>query len=158
MDVIPIRSVRQCPERINQAAQWFSQKWNIPMDAYLESMERSLQPDAAVPAWYFCLDPAGEIIAGLGVIENDFHKRPDLTPNLCALYVAQTWRKQGLARRLLDYACGELARQGIDTAYLITGHTQLYERYGFTFYGMIEEDDGNLIRMYCRSTTTPKAE
>ena len=37
-------------------------------------------------------------------------------------------------------------------AYLITGHTDFYEMCGWEFYGMIEEDDGNMIRMYTRKT------
>ncbi len=143
-------SIRDCPELMERAAHWFSQKWGIPVEAYLESMSRSLAPDGAVPAWYVLLDEAGEILAGLGVIENDFHKRPDLTPNICAVYVTEGCRKQGIARQLMDHACTELARQGVESVYLITGHTQFYEHCGFKFYGMIKENDGNMIRMYQR--------
>lgn len=35
-----------------------------------------------IPNWF---------IAGAGVIENDFHNRPDLTPNICALYVEEDY-------------------------------------------------------------------
>lgn len=150
MNINPILSIRNHPELMEKAARWFSGKWGVPLDAYLESMTSSLHPECAVPAWYVILDEYGAVIAGLGVIANDFHKRPDLTPNLCALYVEEPYRKQGIARKLLDHACMELSHQGIRTVYLITGHTQFYEHCGFTFYGMIEEDDGNLIRMYSR--------
>ena len=82
------------------------------------------------------------------MIENDFHKRPDLMPNLCAMYVEEAYRNRGLARALLDNACEKLSIKGIDTAYLITSHTDFYEHCGWTFYDMIEEDDGNMIRLY----------
>ena len=137
---------------IPRAAQWFHSKWGVPLGAYLESMNDALITKNGVPAWYVILDEQGEIIAGLGVIENDFHKRKDLAPNICAVYVEDAYRRQGIARKLLDYAVNELARHGIDTVYLITGHSGLYERYGFAFHGMIEEDDGNMIRMYQRAT------
>ena len=150
MNLNPILSIRNHPELMEQAARWFSGKWGVPVEAYLASMRDSLSPEAAVPAWYVMPDERGELMAGLGVIANDFHKRPDLTPNLCALYVELPFRRQGIARRLLDHACMELARKGSRTVYLITGHTDFYEHCGFTFYGLIEEDDGNLIRMYCR--------
>lgn len=150
MNNTPILSIRNHPELMEQAARWFSGKWGVPVEAYSDSMTDSLSPEAAVPAWYVMLDEDGELMAGLGVIANDFHKRPDLTPNLCALYVEEPYRKQGIARRLLDHACMELSQKGIRTAYLITGHTQFYEHCGFSFFGMIEEDDGNLIRMYSR--------
>ena len=145
-----IISLRQRPELIPAAAQWFHEKWKVPAAAYLESMHA--EQTSGVPAWYVILDGAGSIIAGLGVIANDFHKRPDLTPNLCALYVEQSYRRRGIARKLLDHACAALAAHHVPTAYLITSHTAFYERCGWSFYGMIEEDDGNLIRMYRRET------
>ena len=58
----------------------------------------------------------------------------------------------GLARRLLDHACRELAACGIETAYLITDHTDFYERCGWEFFTMVEEDDGGRARMYRRRT------
>jgi len=135
------------PQLFEQAAQWFHEKWKVPLQAYLDSMEEGRDADSGVPAWYILMEN-GAIIAGLGVIENDFHKRKDLRPNICAVYVEEAYRKQGIARQLLDYACEQLARKGISTVYLITGHSGLYERMGWQFEGMIEENDGGLIRMY----------
>ena len=138
--------------RIPQAAQWFHSKWGVPLETYLQSMNDALTAKGGVPAWYILLNEKEAIIAGIGVIENDFHKRKDLTPNICAVYVEEAYRRQGIARMLMDHAADELARHGVDRLYLITGHTDFYERCGFTFYGMIEEDDGNMIRMYQRLT------
>ncbi len=51
--------------------------------------------------WYLCL--AGEhIVGGLGVIENDFHNRKDLSPNVYAVYTEKEYRCQGIAGKLLD--------------------------------------------------------
>ena len=69
-------------EMVSAAAEWFSSKWNVPKEAYKESMEASFS--ATVPSWYLCLDD-DRIVAGMGVIENDFHDRKDLTPNVCAV-------------------------------------------------------------------------
>lgn len=146
-----ILNLRLRPELIPRAAVWFSGKWGVPVEAYVESMERACREEGAVPGWYLILDEKEDIAAGLGIIENDFHKRPDLTPNLCALYVEAPYRKQGLARALLDRACADLKESGIMDAYLITSHTTFYEKCGWSFYGMIEEDTGDLIRMYHRS-------
>ena len=49
-----------------------------------------------VPQWYAAV-AEGRIVAGLGVIENDFHCRRDLTPNVCAVYVEEDCRRRGLA-------------------------------------------------------------
>ena len=37
--------------------------------------------------WYLCID-GDRSIGGLGVIENDFHDRIDLAPNVCAVDTA----------------------------------------------------------------------
>ena len=84
------------------------------------------------------------------MIDNDFHRRPDLTPNICAVYVEPAYRHRGLARALLDAACSRLAVMGITDAYLITMHTAFYERCGWDFLCLVEENDGGIVRMYHR--------
>ncbi|MDY5857014.1 MAG: GNAT family N-acetyltransferase [Anaerovoracaceae bacterium] len=137
-------------------AQWFAGKWGVPLAAYVESMEECRKASGPVPQWYVVTDAEAEepekIVAGAGVIANDFHKRPELTPNLCALYVEEPYRRREIARTLLDFICDDLSAMGVERAYLITGHTDFYEKCGWDFYGMIEEEDGNLIRMYTRKT------
>ena len=150
--MVTIINLGEHAQLIERAAQWFHSKWGVPLQAYMDSMNDALSAQDGVPAWYIILNDQEEIIAGLGVIENDFHKRPDLAPNICAVYVEPAYRRQGIARLMLDHAAAGLARHNIDMVYLITGHTGLYERYGFTFCGMIEENDGSMIRMYRKPT------
>ena len=69
------------PQIKEQAAGWFHEKWGIPLEAYLESMEECLEQKAPVPQWYLALE-GDQILGGMGVIANDFHDRKDLTPNL----------------------------------------------------------------------------
>jgi N-acetylglutamate synthase-like GNAT family acetyltransferase len=134
---------------INDLALFFHQKWGVPLEAYVESMLDSLNSSTGVPSWYYVEDN-GYIIGGIGVIDNDFHKRKDLTPNICAVYVKEEYRKQGICRSIFDYAIEDLKKFDIKDVYLITSHTKLYEHLGFTYYGEIEENDGNLIRCYHR--------
>ena len=139
--------LRDHPEWKAQAAAWFHEKWGIPEEAYRKSMEECLEKKNGVPQWYIVTEN-DRIVAGVGVIENDFHKRKDLAPNICAVYVEEDCRKQGLAKHLLDLACEELAAFGIHEAYLLTGHTSFYERCGWEFFCMVEEDGGNSARCY----------
>lgn len=74
------------PELTERYAQWQHGKWGVSVKAYLDSMAEAKISQSGVPAWYAVLDRDGKIIAGLGVIENDFHKQPDLAPNVCAVY------------------------------------------------------------------------
>ncbi|NDO50625.1 GNAT family N-acetyltransferase [Lachnospiraceae bacterium MD335] len=136
------------PALKEQAAQWFHEKWNIPLAAYMESMEACLTDKSPVPQWYLAIEN-NRIIGGLGVIENDFHNRKDLTPNVCAVYVEQDKRGNGIAGALLDYVCADMKEKGIDTLYLLTDHTAFYERYGWEFLCMVQGDgEPELSRMY----------
>lgn len=139
------------PGMTDEAAAWFSEKWDIPEEAYRESMQESAQAGGDVPQWYIVRadnDPAGSIIAGCGIIENDFHDRPDLTPNLCALYVEEEHRHHGLARHLLNHARAEAAAMGHERLYLVTDLVGFYEKCGWEYLGDAHESDGNAIRLY----------
>ena len=136
------------PERKDQAAQWFHKKWGIPLEAYKKSMEECLTQKNPIPQWYMAIEN-DTIIAGLGVIENDFHNRKDLTPNVCAVYTEEKKRCNGIAGALLNYVCADMKEKGIHTLYLVTDHTSFYERYGWEFLCMVQGDgEPNLTRMY----------
>ena len=130
------------------AAQWFHEKWGVPLEAYRQSMEACLCGISAVPQWYLAVEN-GELIAGLGVIENDFHDRKDLTPNVCAVYTEPARRGRGVAGALLSFACADMKKRGVSTLYLLTDHTCFYERYGWEFFCMAQGDgEPSLSRMY----------
>ena len=136
------------PDIKERAAQWFHEKWGVPLEAYMESMEECLEKDSAVPQWYLAME-CGQIIGGLGVIDNDFHDRKDLAPNVCAVYTEEHKRGQGVAGALLNAVCEDMRNRGIGTLYLVTDHTTFYERYGWEFLCMVQGDgEPGLIRMY----------
>lgn len=144
----PIIRLKDQPELLTAAAQWFHEKWGIPLEAYLESMQQCLAGNHPVPQWYLALEQ-DRIIGGLGVIENDFHNRKDLTPNVCAVYTEEDRRLQGIAGALLARVCSDMKEQGIDTLYLLTDHTSFYERYGWEFFCMVQGDgEPEPSRMY----------
>ena len=88
-----------------------------------------------------------QIIGGMGVIENDFHDRKDLAPNICSLYVSPKVRRTGIAGKLLDEVCRDVLAEGIEKIYLVTEHENFYERYGWEFLCMATEDGGGDIRV-----------
>ena len=143
-----IIKLREHAEYADAAAAWFHSKWGIPQQAYADSIADCLRGEKAVPQWYLALED-GNIVGGLGVIENDFHDRPDLTPNVCAVYVEEAYRCRGIAGKLLDTVCLDMHSFGIDTLYLLTMHTSFYERYGWCHICMVQGDgDEELSRMY----------
>ena len=140
-------TLRNTPELMNPAAEWFHSKWGVPTEAYLECMEAYLNCKTEY-GWYLCLDD-DKIIGGLGVIENDFHDRKDLTPNVCAVFTEEKYRGQGIAGGLLNMAVEDLRSKGITPVYLVTDHTGFYERYGWEFFCMVQGDgEPDMTRMY----------
>lgn len=90
-----------------------------------------------------------DILGGAGVIENDFHDRRDLTPNVCAVHVEQAHRCKGIAGKLLEHICRDMAGMGIDTLYLVTDHTSFYERCGWWFLCPVQGDgEEHMTQMY----------
>ena len=145
---LEILNLRDHRELANQAAEWFHEKWGIPVQEYASSIEECLCQRGPVPQWYVAVDE-GRIAGGLGVIENDFHDRKDLSPNVCAVYVEEDHRCRGIAGRLLDHVCEDMKEYGISTLYLLTDHTSFYERYGWEFLCMVQGDgEESLSRMY----------
>ena len=57
-------SLRQRPQLKNIAAEWFSSKWGVPVNAYLACMDEYLTGRTEY-GWYLCLN-GDKIVGGLG--------------------------------------------------------------------------------------------
>ena len=147
MDPYTYVTLRDRPELEEQAADWFHSKWRVPKEAYLACMDAYLAGKTEY-GWYLCLDGA-RIVGGMGVIENDFHDRKDLSPNVCAVYTEADCRGRGIAGRLLNLTVEDQRAKGISPVYLVTDHTGFYERYGWEFFCMAQGDgEDHLTRLY----------
>lgn len=147
MEKFSFITLRDNPSLKEVAAEWFHSKWGVPKEAYLECMEDYLN-NTTEYGWYLCID-GDKIISGVGVIENDFHDREDLSPNICAVYTEEDYRCKGIAGHLLDMAVNDLKAKGITPVYLVTDHTGYYERYGWEFLCMVQGDgEPEMTRMY----------
>lgn len=147
METVTYITLRERPELKDDAAQWFHQKWGVPVDAYLACMDAYLANKTEY-GWYLCLN-GGNIVGGMGVIENDFHGRKDLTPNVCAVYTEKDYRCRGIAGHLLGLVVEDMRSKGISPLYLVTDHIGFYERYGWEFLCMVQGDgEPEMTRMY----------
>ena len=147
-----VTPLRNAEALTNLAANWFHSKWGIPSSAYEESIRQCQKEAHGIPQWYVIVEK-NKIIAGLGVIENDFHSRKDLSPNICAVFVEEEYRGRGLAKHLLDFTCSDLAEMGIRDVFMLTEHTSFYEKCGWDFVGMVEDNERKDARVYHRHTT-----
>lgn len=139
--------LRQQPQLATQAAQWFHEKWGVPTSEYLDCMQNYLDGKTQY-GWFLCLHEQ-TIVGGLGVIQNDFHARKDLFPNVCAVYTEDAHRGNGIAGKLLNMAVDNLRAKGISPVYLLTNHVGFYERYGWEFFCMAQnEGEDTQSRLY----------
>ena len=140
-------TLRDVPEWMLPAAEWFHNKWGVPTEAYLECMEAYLHGETEY-GWYLCLN-GNQIVGGMGVIENDFHDRKDLVPNVCAVFTDEKYRNQGIAGNLLNMVVDDMKSKGISPIYLVTDHIGFYEKYGWEFLCMVQGDgEPYMTRMY----------
>ena len=80
--------------------------------------------------WFLMFD-RNEIIGGCGLITNDFLSRMDIYPWLCALYVDEKYRNQGLGGKLIEYTARTALELGYVNLYCCTDHIGYYEKYSF---------------------------
>ena len=131
-------NLREKQELREEAANWFHEKWGVPTEAYQECIDAYIVGETEY-GWYVCLD-GEKIVGGLGVIDNDFHDRKDLTPNVCAVYTEEDYRCQGISGKLLNMVVDDMKSKGITPIYLVTDHLGFYERYGWEFFCMAQGD------------------
>ncbi len=127
--------LKERPELKQTAAEWFHSKWGVPTKAYLYCMNAYLAGETEY-GWYLCLDD-DKIMGGMGVIENDFHDRKDLTPNVCTVYTEKDYRCKEIAGHLPGMVVENMKSKGITPIYLITDPTSFYERYDWAFLCMV---------------------
>ena len=58
-----IIKIKNHPELISRAADWFHEKWYVPVEEYRNSMEASMQSGVSVPQWYLVVEDS-RIIGG----------------------------------------------------------------------------------------------
>lgn len=142
-----IISIRDNPDYLDRAADYFSLKWGIDRKIYYDSISDAIVTQNPMPRWYLMLE-ADNIIGSYGLIENDFMVRKDLYPWLCALYIEKEKRGNALGSILLKHGQNEAKKLGVDTLYLCTDHINYYEKYGWKYLGEDESEFGGMTRVY----------
>lgn len=132
MDELVLISVREHPEWSDRMIEFFRRHWATEASGmvYEDCIRSSIGAKGPMPQWY-ALAQGDRIVAGCGLIANDFVSRMDLTPWLAALYVVEDFRSAGLGGRLVRHCLAEAGRLGYDALYLCTDHVGYYERFGF---------------------------
>ena len=147
MDNINIIAVREHPEYLEQAVDYFSSKWSVDRNIYQDSIANSLTTESPLPRWYLMMRD-DQIIGSYGLITNDFISRQDLWPWLCGVYIEEAKRGKALGSCLLEHGRREAAKLEFPLLYLSTDHIGYYEKYGWQYIGQGYHVSGEEARMY----------
>ncbi|AET67852.1 acetyltransferase, N-acetylglutamate synthase [Desulfosporosinus orientis DSM 765] len=146
MDII---SVKQSPEYMDKAIQYFQSKWanENTLMVYEDCITNCITTVNPLPQWYL-LEDNGEIIGCAGLVTNDFISRMDLYPWFVALFIEEANRGNACGSLLLDRAKKDAKLGGFSHLYLSTIYIGFYEKYGFTYIGMGYHPWGKSSRIY----------
>ncbi|WP_299436858.1 GNAT family N-acetyltransferase [uncultured Aquimarina sp.] len=128
-------SVRENPERKNEAIEYFQSNWkSVLPKIYEDSINHCINATNPLPQWYL-LEKDDEVIGCAGLIPNDFISRMDLYPWVCAVFIEQKHRGNAYSSLLIKKAKVDAKESGFENLYLCTDHIGFYEKYGFKYIG-----------------------
>ena len=148
-DSFTISDLRQAPEFFDVVADRIWQAWwkekGHPLD--FSPPRENLNPLFALVA-----HDGAKFLGSVSVIALDVAERPQYSPWVAALWVDDTYRRQGIGAALVERAVGALFSLGIQRAYLAAsgGRRSFYVKRGWT---QIEEDvGGRLLTILVRNS------
>lgn len=153
MENIQIKSVRDNPDEWKTFAGYIASRWTDEdgKRLYDDCISHAVNAAICLPEWWVAFE--GKTPVGcVGLITNDFISRMDLMPWLCALYVEEGKRGNGIAGRLIACVKEYARKNGFSHIYLATDHTGFYERYGGKYIGEGVHPWGETSRIYQMET------
>ncbi len=123
------------PNHIPTLASWHIAMWgHLDPTATVQGRIERLTSHVgcpAIPTTLIAFD--GETLFGsTSLVENDLRTYPHLSPFLASVYVAEPYRRRGIASALVQRIMAEAQAMGIAKLYLITPDQQpLYSRLGW---------------------------
>lgn len=96
----------------------------------------------------FMLVEGETLISFCTLAEQDDVREPSLTPWIGFVYTFPRFRGNGFIGKLLKYAKTVAENNGANQIYISTNHTGLYEKYGYSFYKIMKDNEGNDSKVY----------
>lgn len=136
----------------NNKEHWLSEigKCDWGAGQYLHQLlkEKNLKNMVGEAAIVPMLVDGDELVAFCTFAPLDDIQPTDLSPWIGFVYTFPKYRGHHYAGQLLDYAESIATVMGREYVYISTGHTGLYEKYGYEFYRMDKDIEGGDSRVY----------
>ncbi|MCL2850901.1 MAG: GNAT family N-acetyltransferase [Firmicutes bacterium] len=128
-----IANLAHHPEHIEQVAKWVFDEWSANNGGTLErqiyQIKHAIKTDG-VPQTFIALHN-GKLVGTVALWNNDLGVRQDLRPWLACLYVDNEFRGKGIGTELIKYCTAVAGKLGFEKLYLITEHSDYYEKLGW---------------------------
>lgn len=96
----------------------------------------------------FLLTDGGQLVSFCTLAELDDVRDTDIGPWIGFVYTFPQFRGHRHMGSLLDFAYQTAKNDGAKQVYISTGETGLYEKYGYSFYQMMKDMNGEDSRVY----------
>lgn len=137
MEKIEIKQIITADEKIlNKITQWMYNWWG-EKDGYTYEevkcfMNHSMEKDRLPQTYGIFLN--NEIIGIYQFSYEDLSIRPDIYPWLANVYICESYRNKGYARKMLETVKSNAQEKlNFNEIYLYTKHKGLYEKFGWEF-------------------------
>lgn len=98
----------------------------------------------------FLLTDNRQLVSFCTLAEMDDVRNTELSPWIGFVYTFPQYRGHRYMGNLLDYAYEAARNDGAGQIYISTGETGLYEKYGYTFYQLMKDENEEDSRVYKR--------
>ena len=150
MNSIEIYNLLDRQEYLEEVSGWIWKEWSYEHGAKLEDViyrsNHSLSK-SGIPSMYIAV-LKGEVVGVVSLWRNDLTTRQDLYPWMATLYVKESFRGQGVGRRLQEKSIAVAKELGYSYLYLIKDHIGYYEKFGWTFLETAPLGNGKYTRIY----------
>ena len=133
---------------------WLAQikecEWGAAQYLYELLRDKKLKELTGENTRLLMLTEGEQLVSFCTLAEKDDIQPTELTPWIGFVYTRTEYRGRRLMGKLLSHA-EELARaNGMERVYISTNHTGLYEKYGYAFYSMMKDVEGEDSRVYAK--------
>lgn len=106
--------------------------------------------EMAVEGSIIMMTDENKIVSFCTLTRKDCVDDDTLFPWIGFVFTAPEYRGNRYSGQLIEYACENAKEQGFENVYIATGHTGLYEKYGFTYIESRVDMSNEISRIYHR--------
>ncbi len=124
--------------------------WSAGQFLYKLLKEEKFKDTVGEKSEVLMLTEGEELISFCTLAEMDDIQPTDLSPWIGFVYTFPQYRGHRHSGRLLSYAEDKAKAQGADRVHISTNHIGLYEKFGYEFFGVMKDIDGEDSRVYVK--------